>query len=98
MLEEIVGKVLKRASRGVTGKVSALHRYGSQKRDALERWARSGESARHSKRISNGVPVVYSGAALRFRRPPPSSLSSSIDRRITASMAGGSGPFHCSEK
>lgn len=37
--EEVVGRVLNHASRGVTAKVYALHTYAPEKRSALDRWA-----------------------------------------------------------
>jgi integrase len=37
--EEVVGRVLNHAPRGVTAKVYALHTYAPEKRSALERWA-----------------------------------------------------------
>lgn len=39
VLEEVVGKVLNHAPKGVTAKVYALHRYEPEKRNALDRWA-----------------------------------------------------------
>lgn len=37
--EEIVGRVLNHAAKGVTARVYALHTYGPEKRQALEAWA-----------------------------------------------------------
>lgn len=37
--EEVVGRVLNHAPKGVTAKVYALHSYGPEKRNALDRWA-----------------------------------------------------------
>jgi integrase len=37
--EEIVGRVLNHAPKGVTAKVYALHTYAPEKRSALDRWA-----------------------------------------------------------
>jgi integrase len=37
--EEVVGRVLNHASKGVTAKVYALHTYAPEKRSALDRWA-----------------------------------------------------------
>lgn len=37
--EDVVGRVLNHASRGVTAKVYALHTYAPEKRSALDRWA-----------------------------------------------------------
>ena len=39
MLEDVVGRVLNHAPKGVTAKVYALHRYEPEKRSALDRWA-----------------------------------------------------------
>jgi integrase len=39
VLEEVVGRVLNHAPKGVTAKVYALHTYAPEKRNALERWA-----------------------------------------------------------
>jgi integrase len=39
VLEEVVAKVLNHSPQGVTAKVYALHRYESEKRSALDRWA-----------------------------------------------------------
>jgi integrase len=38
-LEEVVGRVLNHAPKGVTAKVYALHSYAPEKRSALDRWA-----------------------------------------------------------
>jgi hypothetical protein len=37
--EEVVGRVLNHAPKGVTAKVYALHTYAPEKRSALDRWA-----------------------------------------------------------
>jgi integrase len=37
--EEVVGRVLNHAAKGVTAKVYALHTYAPEKRNALDRWA-----------------------------------------------------------
>jgi integrase len=37
--EEVVGRVLNHAAKGVTAKVYALHTYAPEKRSALDRWA-----------------------------------------------------------
>lgn len=39
VLEEVVGRVLNHAPKGVTAKVYALHGYAPEKRSALDRWA-----------------------------------------------------------
>jgi len=39
VLEEVVGRVLNHAPKGVTAKVYALHSYAPEKRSALDRWA-----------------------------------------------------------
>ena len=39
VLEEVVGRVLNHAPKGVTAKVYALHTYAPEKRSALDRWA-----------------------------------------------------------
>jgi integrase len=39
VLEEVVGRVLNHAPKGVTAKVYALHSYAPEKRTALDRWA-----------------------------------------------------------
>lgn len=39
VLEEVVGRVLNHAPKGVTAKVYALHTYAPEKRNALDRWA-----------------------------------------------------------
>lgn len=39
VLEEVVGRVLNHAPKGVTAKVYALHSYEPEKRSALDRWA-----------------------------------------------------------
>ena len=39
VLEEVVGRVLNHAPKGVTAKVYALHRYMPEKRSALDKWA-----------------------------------------------------------
>jgi integrase len=39
VLEEVVGRVLNHAPKGVTAKVYALHSYAPEKRGALDRWA-----------------------------------------------------------
>jgi hypothetical protein len=37
--EEVVGRVLNHAPKGVTAKVYALHTYAPEKRNAIDRWA-----------------------------------------------------------
>lgn len=53
VLEEVVGRVLNHAPKGVTAKVYALHTYAPEKRSALDRWAaeltRAVEGGRASK-------------------------------------------------
>lgn len=39
VLEEVVGRVLNHAPKGITAKVYALHTYAPEKRSALDRWA-----------------------------------------------------------
>lgn len=39
VLEDVVGRVLNHAPKGVTAKVYALHKYAPEKRNALDRWA-----------------------------------------------------------
>lgn len=39
VLEEVVGRILNHAPKGVTAKVYALHSYAPEKRSALDRWA-----------------------------------------------------------
>jgi integrase len=43
--EEVVGRVLNHAAKGVTARVYALHTYGPEKRQALEAWAEEIERA-----------------------------------------------------
>ncbi|MFN3727556.1 MAG: tyrosine-type recombinase/integrase [Allosphingosinicella sp.] len=43
--EEVVGRVLNHAARGVTARVYALHTYGPEKRQAFEAWAEEIERA-----------------------------------------------------
>lgn len=43
--EEVVGRVLNHAAKGVTSRVYALHTYGPEKRQALNAWAEEIERA-----------------------------------------------------
>lgn len=55
--EEVVGRVLNHASRGVTAKVYALHTYAPEKRNALDRWAAELTRAVEGKAAGKVVPL-----------------------------------------
>ena len=57
VLEEVVGKVLNHAARGVTAKVYALHRYEPEKRSALNRWAEEVTPIIEQGTSDNFVPI-----------------------------------------
>ena len=57
VLEEVVGKILNHAARGVTAKVYALHRYEPEKRSALDRWAAEVMRAIGQANGDNVVPI-----------------------------------------
>jgi integrase len=55
--EEVVGRVLNHAPKGVTAKVYALHTYAPEKRSALDRWAAELMRAVDGKAIGKVVPL-----------------------------------------
>jgi integrase len=55
--EEVVGRVLNHAAKGVTAKVYALHNYAPEKRNALDRWAAEVERAVGGEGSGNVVPL-----------------------------------------
>jgi integrase len=55
--EEVVGRVLNHASKGVTAKVYALHTYAPEKRSALDRWAAELMRAVEGKSDGRVVPL-----------------------------------------
>jgi integrase len=55
--EEVVGRVLNHAARGVTAKVYALHTYAPEKRNALDRWAAELMRAVEGKSTRKIVPI-----------------------------------------
>lgn len=55
--EEVVGRVLNHAPKGVTAKVYALHTYAPEKRGALDRWAAEVLRAVRGDKSSNVVPL-----------------------------------------
>ena len=57
VLEEVVGRVLNHAPKGVTAKVYALHTYAPEKRSALERWAAEVMRSIGGKSASNVVSI-----------------------------------------
>lgn len=57
VLEEVVGRVLNHAPKGVTAKVYALHSYAPEKRSALDRWASELMRAVDGKSTDNVVPL-----------------------------------------
>lgn len=59
VLEEVVGRVLNHAPKGVTAKVYALHSYAPEKRSALDRWA--AEVLRAVEGKATGVVVPLHG-------------------------------------
>ncbi|HEX8127049.1 MAG TPA: tyrosine-type recombinase/integrase [Allosphingosinicella sp.] len=56
--EEVVGRVLNHAAKGVTARVYALHTYGPEKRQALDAWAEEVE------RATNAASAVLVPAAI----------------------------------
>jgi integrase len=59
VLEEVVGRVLNHAPKGVTAKVYALHTYAPEKRSALDRWAAE---------VERSVTGQAGGKILKLRR------------------------------
>lgn len=57
VLEEVVGRVLNHAPKGVTAKVYALHSYAPEKRSALDRWAAELMRAVEGKSAQKVVPL-----------------------------------------
>ncbi|HUE80293.1 MAG TPA: tyrosine-type recombinase/integrase [Sphingomicrobium sp.] len=57
VLEEVVGRVLNHAPKGVTAKVYALHTYAPEKRSALDRWAAELMRAVEGKPAEKVVPI-----------------------------------------
>lgn len=55
--EEVVGRVLNHAPKGVTAKVYALHSYAPEKRSALDRWAAELTRAVEGEPASKVVPI-----------------------------------------
>jgi integrase len=55
--EDIVGRVLNHAPKGVTAKVYALHTYAPEKRSALDRWAAELMRAVEGKATTKVVPI-----------------------------------------
>lgn len=55
--EEVVGRVLNHAAKGVTAKVYALHTYAPEKRSALDRWAAEVMRAVSGSQRDNVVPL-----------------------------------------
>lgn len=55
--EDVVGRVLNHAPKGVTAKVYALHTYAPEKRGALDRWAAEVLRAVRGDKSSNVVPL-----------------------------------------
>jgi integrase len=55
--EEVVGRVLNHAAKGVTARVYALHTYAPEKRSALDRWAAELMRAVEGRPTSKVVPL-----------------------------------------
>ena len=58
--EEVVGRVLNHAVKGLTARVYALHTYGPEKRHALDNWAE--EIERATKMLSAATPTLVIAA------------------------------------
>jgi len=55
--EDVVGRVLNHAPKGVTAKVYALHTYAPEKRNALDRWAAELMRAIAGEKAGKVVPI-----------------------------------------